>query len=417
MPAGSALSVVLVKLWIDNTTLHGAGRCLMGEGRTSRDLRSLLQLATLIVFADSLELGQFEQGEVVAQSNAVRDSLLRLGLSSPALQIVPTTEDDYLAAAVATAQFAATELPFRFRADEAEVLGLSAFDMPQGTSFRPQRLPWLVNTVVDPEVFDQVATESVPEKAMGAIDYMVSTSADLRSAVRAVMDATEAWSDAQTFQVESMLRAMLNDSLAHQRQAAYAPAPHRGELVYRQNLWLLARLGGVVDDAVESLRGQPLGLPTLTYALVLKSRGSPTGVISEAIAMREKSSALRKSLMRLQQRLREDPEGGQLYAWRDITELGQALRADLRLEGASRLDDAVSFDFPLGLPSASVKASALLHWLRDRLTRSRRTVLTSIVKTAAFADAPQDHLRRLVESACPADAIDRVSDDQVLPRQ
>ena len=85
-----------MRLWIDNTTLHGAGRCLTGEGRTSRDLRAYLQLATYIVFADHIELGGYEQHGVAELSSAIRSALLKMGLGSDVLEIVETSEADYL---------------------------------------------------------------------------------------------------------------------------------------------------------------------------------------------------------------------------------------------------------------------------------------------------------------------------------
>lgn len=398
-------------LWIDNTTLHGAGRCLAREGRTFRDLRSLFQLATLLVFAEKLELGQFEQGEVIAQSKSVRDTLVTLGLSPLALEIVPTTESEYVAAAQATASYTATEIPFRFRVDEGRLLGLNSLDIPQGSTFRPDRAKWIAMEVDDPADLEKIAQESLPEKAMGAVDYMLATSDELRASVRGLMTATPDWSDLQTFQLESMLRSVLNDRLAEQRGGIYAPAPHRGELVHRQNLWLLGQLRDMMDATVQQLRGESLGLPVVVQALVSASGGDPAGFIREALRLREQAAPLRRDLSDFQSRL-TDGDLDRHQVWLEIRDLGRAIRSDLGLEGAEGLE-AFSFDFPVGLPSASLNPSGIVRWLRDRLSRSKRIALTHVAKSAAFIDSPQDDLRRLAFAALGAEAAACISSDDM----
>lgn len=59
-----------MKLWIDNTGLQSAGQCL--DGKASRmhdyDIRGLLQLSTLFIYANRISLNGFEDPKLAAQS-------------------------------------------------------------------------------------------------------------------------------------------------------------------------------------------------------------------------------------------------------------------------------------------------------------------------------------------------------------
>ena len=78
-----------MRLWLDNTGLHSAGLCLLGRARNDSDIRGLLQLATFLVFSESLLVNGFEADSVLKRTWEIKGQLVDWGLEYPELSIVP----------------------------------------------------------------------------------------------------------------------------------------------------------------------------------------------------------------------------------------------------------------------------------------------------------------------------------------
>ncbi|HEX8443944.1 MAG TPA: hypothetical protein VF631_09890 [Allosphingosinicella sp.] len=385
-------------LWIDNTGLHGAGRCLTVDAKSIYDLKSLLQFSTLIVFAETLDLGSFESGEVVDASAQYRDLLLELGLERSALSIIHKTRDQYAAACRQAAEFASEELEYRFRADERLLLALPHANIPRGAEFQPERTRWIATELTDPIELEKINAEALDNRATDAIYYMLSGSAELRSAVAALIGDSSEWSSGHTFQVESMLRTYLNENLARQVGANYAPAPHRADVTFRQNQWILERINTSLDAIVGELRPDPLGIPSVQAALIRRSKGDPKGLVQEALSMRRRTKRLRRSLAKLQ-KLEVDSAVAHRRVREEIGELAKEVRFDLKLDTPPRFLDAVSVEFQLGLPGASLEPKAFLDWVRFRFRKGKRAVLTDIVVDAGLLGIDQVDYARLARAS------------------
>ena len=385
-------------LWIDNTGLHGAGRCLTVDAKSIYDFKSLLQFSTLIVFAETMDLGSFESGEIVDASAQYRDLLLELGLESSALSIIHKTRDEYGAACRQAAEFASEELEYRFRADERLLLALPRANIPRGAEFQPERTRWIATELTDPLVLKKINAKALDNRATDAIYYMLSGSAELRSAVAALIRDSSEWSSGHTFQVESMLRAYLNEYLARQVGANYAPSPHRSDVTFRQNQWILERISTSLDAIVGELRPDLLGIPSVQAALIRRSKGDPKGLVQEALAMRRRTKRLRRSLGKLQ-KLEAGSAVAQRRVREEIGELAKEVRFDLKLDTPPRFLDAVSLEVQLGLPGASLDPKAFVDWVRFRFRKAKRAVLTDIVVDAGLLGIDQVDYARLAKAS------------------
>lgn len=385
-----------MQVWIDNTGLHGAGRCLVGEARTDYDVKGLLQLATLLVFAERIELGSFEPSEVSWTSEHFRSLIVNAGADEKDIVIRETPKERYESASRAAARFASEELIYRFSPDEQLVYAVPQANIPRGAQFQAERTENLVRET-DPAILERVRKTALQSSAGGAVDFMLAASADLRSAVAEIMDHYPDWSPGHTFQIESMLRAYLNENLAEQLGSSYAPAIHRANVIYRQNQWIISKLGEEIDSVVKGLRGEPLGIPSVIAALIDRSKGDPRGLLVEALELRRKSGQLRAALSKLQAATVRADGAAQHKVQKEVKDLARGVRIDLGLES---FWDAIKIEVSLGSAKMSSPLPALLDWTRLRYQKGKRVALTDAVRDAAFSKVDETMRRRLFDKSC-----------------
>jgi hypothetical protein len=380
-------------LWIDNTGLHGAGRSLIGEAKTAYDLKGLLQLSTLLVFADRVQLGNFEPSEIASTSERFLSIIRKSGMEDNALGIRNTSKESYAAACTAAAQFAAEELLDRFAPDQQLINSVPQRNIPRGAQFDPARTERLARIEVSADL-QRMRESALDRLAAGAIDFMLLSSPPLRRAVSALMDEHADWSAGHTFQVESMLRAYLNEQLAAQTRANYAPAAHRADVIARENRWIIDQISDALDPIVNERRREPLGIPSIIEALIRKSKGEPSAVITEALEMRRKSESLRAALLALQRASEADGPRGEHQIRKEVADLARGVQFDLALKS---FWDAVIWEVPLGgRPKAKGSAKDIADWVRLRMQRRQRVVLTDVVLSAAYSGIDDAVYRKLI---------------------
>jgi len=385
-------------LWIDNTGLQTAGRCLSRVAESDYDVRGLLQLATLIIYGDKLELNGFEENRISTRSRELRQQLIDLGLESEALSIADMTRDAYSLACQTTAQFAASELQDRFQPDEHDFIGCEPPHLPPGMTERQVLFVDLARERDDSYAVCKSLESALDDQAVGAVEYMLAVSPELRAAIAKMMRQHPKWSHTHSYQLNVFLRYYLNDTLAGQALSTYAPAVGRAELVHRRNSYVRNELIRVVDTVVNEIRTSPLGIPSVDAALIDRSKGEPTALLAEAIEMRSRSAELRSWLRRHVERFKEDTSEGRFEIQKNIRELGEQLRKDIGIQRAPTLGDAVDFQFVIGLPAVSISGTKLLEWLRYRLASRRIAALTDIVKSTAYCDHSDQSYATLVQN-------------------
>jgi hypothetical protein len=386
-----------MKLWIDNTGLQTAFQCLDGWANPHYDhsVRGLIQLSTLIIFGNQITLNGFEDGNVATKSQEAVERLQTLEIDQETLRIEPIGKEEYGLACYTAAESIAAELVESFNPAEHMLLGGEPPDLPRGVKKRQVEFIRLASEPEGSPLLTRVMETALDDKAIGAVEYMLASSPQLRSAVVDLIASYPDWEDPYSYQLNVFMRYHLNDALADQCFSKYAPAVRRAELIDRRHQYVLDALSSQLDDAVAELRGEPLGIPSVLGALLQRSKGEPEAMIKVAREFREYSTALRNALEKLADRFADDTPEVRFELQQQVKELGHQLRRDLKLEKAATLRDALELRFILGVPVFFISGSALLKWAEQRRMRRRTAVLTEVVKAVAFANSPTDLYGRL----------------------
>lgn len=386
-------------LWLDNTGLHSAARCLEGTARGQIDVRGLLQLATELIFVDSLALSAFESEGVRSRSASIRDRLIHMGLDPEAFSVEPFTTVEFGAACESAAErfadtfrFTAVSFPVR---DET-VIHATKPDLTPQEKRGEESVYYLLSESWSAEQLEEIAQTALERKAAGATIYMLIKCSKLWEQARHTA-RSENWTEATTAQMVSALRYYLNQELAKLKMSMYAPAVARAE-VFRENIVTISqRLGQLAEDAAKSLRPTSIGTPSVSGALVERSKGSPNGIISEALYFREMAKPLRE---RIATRLGKYAPGSPDWYFEadaEIRELSDHLQKELRLKKQPHWVD--SLELHLGLPPLTVNVQALREWREFEKARRDITVLTEMSKRIAYSHSQQTFLEKL-EGRC-----------------
>lgn len=386
-----------MRLWIDNTGLQSAARCLDGTASIHHDydLRGLLQLATLIIFGDSVSLNGFEDPEIATRSSEIAQHLQSLGITEDILSIRQVNEAEYALACQTAANSIAPDLSVAFNPLEHQLVGAGPPESPRGSIPRQIAAIALADEPPCSGKLHRAESSALGSKAIGAVEYMLATSEALRNAVRRTIRMYPDWTDAHSYQLSVFLRYHLNVALGEQSYARYAPAVARAELIQRETQYVLDCLQGVADRAALELRGEPLGIPSTLAALLQRSAGEPQAVLRVAMELRQHSGPLRTVLGVLARQEADTPDS-RFEIRSAIAELGDQLRRDLRLKEAVHLRDALEIRLIVGVvPTLSVSVKTLVKWLEERRKKKRTAVLTEVIKASAFAEFSTDPYEKL----------------------
>jgi hypothetical protein len=371
-------------VWIDNTGLHGAGRCLAGEARLSQDVRGLLQLATLLVFSETFRFGDYEIPAVTAASSRHTRALIKLGLSETAIAAHHLSQEQYESACRAAASLAADEWSQHFTRSMHEGFTAS-FDVPTGVKTAQNWLPKAVETGW--KTLDREAVRD--RRAAGAVEYMLVVNTELRAALSATV--TPSWGLREGYLFESFVRAILNDQLAREADSVYVPAAARAEQLARESELVTSEIARDLCDLTAQWRPEFPSLPRLSLALLRRSRGEPHAIILEALALREKARWVRTLLAAKVSAARSGDYN------HDITkdELSTYARAALGLEDPPSFLSAIDIQFVIGLPALGLNAGKLRDWVMYNLWKRRLVVFTDMAHAPAFDRDDDLLLKRL----------------------
>ncbi|MBN8476519.1 hypothetical protein [Sulfuritalea sp.] len=272
-------------LFLDNTGLHAAGECLSGRARGEADVRGLLQLGTLLVFAERLQINGFELDAVGRRTREIRDNLMHLGLDQSALVIGNQSEASYGRACLAAADAAAEELPSLVASSELPGGSTTPTGLPDGALAQEQSDMLKILSGARPIVLRQFEHTALSARARGAAVFMLAASPRLRVAVREYFQQAGAATPSLLEQLGIFLRLYLNDTLAVESASVYAPAVSRAEMFRRGTASLLNGLEAIVEDSAGALKPKTLGVPAVAAVLVDRSRGDPAAVITEALQL------------------------------------------------------------------------------------------------------------------------------------
>jgi len=390
----------IMRASLDNTGVHSAYRCVRRCANSEEDLRGLFQFATFLVFADGLVVNGFEPDEINATTCEMRQALIKLGLESESFEIVDRTILEYQEACEAAALACASDIDWAFNPLEGHIPGLMP-DLPPGAETILESFATLVTEEYSPENLEAIRLAALEEKAGGACHYMIASCEPLRERVR-VRARRESWGHPSLLQLNAFLRYYLNDELARQREATYAPATGRARVMRHRNRLLAERLASVVSSVVGNGLEKPLPIPSVASVLVAKAKGDPLGILSEAIELRH-HSANRRLRDWIRKRVGEscaDSLGDLASAEGLAQEAEDLVRKALALVGKPTLLGAIEVQLVLGmLPVVTVQTEKLVEWFHYRKGCRKVALLTELSRLAKITMDDTAAYNRLLYTA------------------
>lgn len=379
-----------MRIWMDNTGLLSAAQCLEGRAdpKHDNDIRSLLQLATLVIFSNHIYLNGFDCDEVADRSQEIVTQFGTYGMTEDIISTVPESEETYARACKTTAELIAPSLSRFFNPEVGNLLGVVPPGFPPDLLRRNINCINLADESDGSEILQHYETNALKDKAVGAVEYMLATTPELRKSVRKIRSSYSDWNDDHRYQLNIFLRYHLNYFLGKEYSSTYAPAVGRADLVTQSTEWVQVALGKMIDSVATELSGREMGIPSTLVALLEHSKGEPHAILEVAMRFRERSETLRDTLESLSSNHLDGDPTARFKITTEIKKLGSQLRKDLGLEDRTRLSGA--FDYHLFAPFVTMKGVELAKWSQERKESRRVAVLTEIVKSSAYSEVARD---------------------------
>ena len=368
-----------MKVWIDNTGLHSAGRCLVREATIDEDVDGLLQFATLLVFAEKISFADYSSERIAAESGRFQAALKSEGVGRGTLVKSRLDETGYQKACSATAEAAADDWPHQLDG-EADEPPDAAFDAPTHAD-RP--MGWAVALAAGGPIpaLPGIGEGGTLQKKGGyAVEYMLAMSPALRESVDRTR-SERGWGAIETEKLESLLRASLNDRLARDRGASYVPAVSRARQLARENSKLIGQLDRELGDMVRRLQPTAPPVPSVIANLMDRGRRHPAGIIEEALKMRSKAGWLRNYLSERLARLDGDAFDSPAFDSKEEEEFRRYAADILQLKTAPPLARAFDFELKWGfIPNLRAHGGPWEESDFHQRMKRRLSVLTDIVR-------------------------------------
>ena len=365
-------------------------------------LRGFMQMATLLVFSDSIAFSGFEIEAVDRVGQQSRDAVISLGMRPESLRKRELTSAEYARACEDAACLAAGEWFSHFVRSNSEVLPAS-FDVPTGAQ-TVANVPASVKAGAFADASEQNSF-LVMQRASGVVEYMLRASPALQEAVARTMSDTEGWGRLESYRLESFLRLILNDQLAKQIDGTYVPAVSRAEQLLHEGAVVADRAEHHLVEIMQHLKPYTPTVPKVSLELLRRAKGDPAGMINEALEMRRKTKPTRAYLRDRIIQLRRNPTAPDPNPKEKI-EFERQARVQLGLERETRIIDVLGVRIDqaaleilqvTGLPPVSLHGGKLVDWFKERLWRRRLLVLTELARTPSYSDTDEAHLRTFVE--------------------
>lgn len=384
-------------LWFDNTGLHCVGRVLDRRAQGTLDVDGFLQFASYLVFSDAVHVNAFEQIAVGARTAEVCDALAEFGLPPDALVRCAATRDEFLLACDQAADVCLhwIDLTFRPSEDSSTVVP----EMPRREWDLRQLLDEAVRGTRDEEWVTKFEREEGAHPATLASLYMVTRNAALRDATQGVVNST-IWTREDTGRLDTYFRVFLNDMLARQHGAIYAPSVDRARRVRTERKLVVDLVLRQLDRVAAARSLDTTALPALVRLLLQRGHGEPEGIIEAALEQREKTQVLRAWVGQLAAKLDLDPEQGFAEVCKKVEELGRDTFRAMRLvlPTGSPVSAELSVWGAANPPVEPVLAIPLrgLQWAWGGRGRRRALVLSELADAAAFVAEGDAYYEKLV---------------------
>lgn len=384
-----------MRVLVDNTGIHAVGRCLDKRSKGPADALGLLQLATQLVFCETIIVQCEKTGEIGERTAEVLTKVEASGVSSETIQYLNCTQDSWSAGCVGAAKAFADDVADLLPQEGGELEG-TAPEFRDGKVARDGAMHDLIVKDRSREELDDLAGLALKDGATRLVEYCFAACPPLWDAVRRAYVERGGWARDVTARLAVLLRVYCNDAVACRSDAHYAPAVPRSELIRGFGRTVEDRLMGLVNEVAGKLAHRPVQAPSLYSALLHRGKAEPNGILREACALREKTGPLRSVLSKVASRLRTDDVEGWFALEKECQELCELTEMDLGLRTPPQLRDALEVKFIFGVPAPTLSATELVRWLEYRWKRRRVTVLTELSKAAAFVAKDAEQYKRLL---------------------
>ncbi len=370
----------------DNTGIHSTARCCEGRGKSETDVLDLLQFATELIFCDEIFVSTYEP-ESVRTRTADFHELLQAHFNAETYPLIlrPFTSSGYAKICQDAAFQMLKDYENQFpRFGTHKKHGLLPDLKPQDLRDVAAVTKLITKPLSKSEERD-IAYRSLHEKAGGVSGYLLSCNPALLELVRRRVLACKAWTDANTLNLISDVRYRLNENIAQVADAtegsvSYAPAVARAQRQRKQLQTLIAKLSDIVAQEVKDELVEPLSLPTMVKALVIRSKGEPAAVVEEAVRLRDMAAPVRRRLAKIR------PKSASSQAWKfrreqELKAIGEELHWQVYPDSKPRFLDVFEYHSVLStdVPWPNV-AKALEYW-RLKGSSSRVAVLSELSAT------------------------------------
>lgn len=382
-----------MKLWIDNTSLHAAARCLEGRAGLEDDVQGLLHLATELIFSEKVLVSGTETSGVRAQSEQVLGRLLDAGFASDVVYLADSPLSDFKAACRAAAQ--------AFYRDHINQPAIK-WQPKDVVAARPDlnKEELLTLDQVHRRLLDLSSSPLQPEdlseaweiKVGGAALAMIGSSPELCDLIVRWISTTPSWDESDSSKLISQLRMYLHQELGRQQGCVYAPALARAKRARSLARTIASRLESVAHKVAQQIQPLDLGLPPVASALVRRSHGYPTAILEEACRLRDLAKELRIYLSQIGWSSEVLPLCDLAQT---ISELESLLERDLYPDKRPKLRNAISSLGVLPLPTLELDVNALCDWVAYKMNRKRVLVLTEVSSALVYGEDEQPALQRL----------------------
>lgn len=189
-----------MRIWIDNTGLQSAGVCLDGRGKSNFDAKGLLQFATFLVYGNRTLINGFEADPISSKTKEFKEQFTDLGVPTDAIHIDDDiSESTYASACEEAAKNAAECLYYEFNPREFEILAGEPPDLPRGAIGRQVDFVQLAGADSGSEALASKKQNALKDKAVGACEYMLASSEELRNEVLKYKDSLKQWDDSYSY--------------------------------------------------------------------------------------------------------------------------------------------------------------------------------------------------------------------------
>jgi len=297
-------------LLIDNTSLHSAFRSIDGIAETENDVRSLLQLATQIVFSDTVQLCTYESEGVSNRTALILNTAHEMGLKN--LAVLHDVSEIYHECGRAIGDEIASEWMdgqnifaalSNVKVDEMDI----APDAVKGLmSWKKQHNVLTKIRNISGREREEICLDAQSGKADKIVTYVSHASESLFDRLR-YFQGDNIWQVSHTQFLIHLIRLRLYQELAERETLrrglyiAYSPAVIRAQIAQEYDNMLGSGLPELLmeltDDAVIAKNGflHPK-FPSVWIALIVRGRAEPKGILEEAYRLNEAMAGLRSSI-------------------------------------------------------------------------------------------------------------------------